>query len=1133
MIIKTIQFKDPMRSIIYAACAFLALGAFQVQSQPVRTTGDYASRPLWIGMMDDPGANFFEIQKAFYTWWKDKPTHRGDGYKPFKRWEYFWQMRINPDGSFPEPGKVYREYNKFAEAHPLPIQFKSGQTRWVELGPKTRIDLGGYVGLGRLNAIACHPADTSIIYVAAPSGGIWKTTDGGKNWLPLSESLPSLGASAILIHPARHDELLVGTGDRDHGDARGIGVIRSIDGGRTWVTWNSGMGEATVGMFARHETNPDIILAATNKGIFKTTNGGQTWVLKSDISASYKDIKFKPGDMNVAYATSTGGTGFYRSENGGETWTQVPFENGLPDGGRMVIGVSPALNTMVYIVGGAQTFQGCFVSTDEGKTFTAQSTTPNILGYAADGSDDKSQAWYDLDMIVDPENVQVLYVGGINLWRSDNGGKTWKIISFWNGSGPSVVHADQHAFFYNPLNKRLYAGNDGGIYYTENKGTSWTEITEGLGIGQIYKLGVSATNRYKTTVGFQDNGSATWIGGDWMGSGGGDGMECAVDPIDYQYSYTTLYYGAITQYLFNGSNKQVGGEGVGGIDESGAWVTPFLIHEENPDIMVAGYKNIWVTEELKNPERTLWRKISNNLAGRNDAYITVLEQSPANTNMLFAVRADKKLFRTDDFLTWPVAWKDLSDGLPEGYWLSDVECHPYDPEVVYITLNQRVYKSSDRGSTWTDISGSLPDIAIFTIVFDKSGTEELYIGTDAGVYYKGDGMDDWILYNNGLPASARVSELEIYYDRLDRNDSRIRASTFGRGLWEAGLAPLNNPQQPTFLTAAPSGDNISLTWNSPFYPQNVAGYRVFRNGSFWADSPVPYYTDNEIEREVSYVYQVTAVYTDGNESAKSNRAMAILADPAVLPYSRDFNTGTAGWEANYFHGGWEYGDAADLGIPGNTGHFFGISSSSAPEGTWVSDVVYSPEIDLSPYAGSKATLSFKYAFRNTDQGDHLAAVYRLSPDSSWTVFYKFPDPVSNTWEWKSLDLELPAEAMAKAVQVGFRYFNSRIPAGGAGIDDVSIIAGTAGVSLTGTVFRMEVYPNPTNGMVNIEFYAPGPGPVIIKVINLNGQTVVQKTIDQVGTVNTVTLDLRGRPKGIYQIMIRSSAREITKKISIQ
>jgi len=1115
-----------MISVVFGSVAFP-----QTRSNP--TGNDYASNPRWIEMMEDPKTNFFEIQKAFYTYWQGRATHRGDGYKPFKRWEYYWQSRVNSDGSFPPAGQILHEYKRFAAEQPEGSGFKSGNANWLELGPKTRIDVGGYVGIGRLNAIVCHPSDTSIVYAGAPSGGLWKSTDGGKNWIVLTDRMPSLGISSILIHPSKPNDILVGTGDRDHGDARGIGVIHSSDGGVNWEMNNNGMGNVTVGMMDRSETDPDFILAATNGGIFKTKDGGAHWELKTNVNAAFKDIKLKPGNSNIAYATSVGIVGFYRSEDAGETWVQVPETAGVPTQGRLVIGVTPAASNLVYLVCGATAYVGCFVSQDDGKNFIVQSASPNILGYASDGSDAGSQAWYDLAICVDPTSAQVVHVGGVNLWRSDNGGKTWKITGHWTGSGAAEVHADQHTFFYNPVNKRLYAGNDGGIYFTDNRGATWKEISIGLGIGQIYRLGVSATNPYKVVTGFQDNGSATWTGKEWMTSGGGDGMESAVDPTDYQYSYATLYYGTITQLLFNGYNRQVGGKGTGGIDEDGAWVTPYLIHQDDGNTMIAGYKNIWITHDLKNPNTLSWKKISNNLAGTNDVYVSSLEQSPAQPQMLYVSRNDRRLFRTDDFNKSNPVWIDLTLNLPIEATPSDMECHPFDPMTVYMTLAGRVFKSSDKGETWTDISGTLPKISLNTILFDESSVEGLYVGTDAGVYFKDAGMPDWVFYNTNLPLSVEASELDVYYDHLDRSKSRLRASTFGRGLWESPLAGSNPILPATFLTAENGNNKINLYWNTPFYPQYVTNYKIFRNNIQYDISTTPYWSDDQVEHNKDYTYYIVAVYANSTEANPSNSASSILIDPATLPYSADFESSSAGWTSTKSVYGWKYGTSSELAIPGNDGHFFGIQGVETTTNNKATDCLISPATDLSSYAGSAVSLSFDYSYLRSPEFGKFNVVYRVSKDSAWAQLLSLDPAYATEWAWDSVKLILPDQALTANTQIGFLYENHGNSFGGAGIDNIQLTAKSLGVQEKISLVTCRIFPSPNNGLFQVEFTPKQPGKITIQIVNLNGQIVLDEQFTS-GTGQIIKyFDLRNQARGVYQIRIQTADGNYTDRITTQ
>lgn len=1120
--------------ILLISIAFSSFATAQNRNNP--TDNDYATNPRWIEMMEDPNVNFFEVQRAFYQYWSNRPTHRGDGYKPFRRWENYWQSRVNPDGTFPPAGEIFREYNRFAAQQPEGSGFKSGTANWLELGPKTRVDVGGYVGIGRLNAIACHPSDTSIVYAGAPSGGLWKSTDGGKHWVVLTDGLPSLGVSSILIHPSKPDDILVGTGDRDHGDARGIGVIHSTNGGASWEKSNTGMGETTVGMMIRSESNPDFILAATSWGIFKTTDGGANWSLKfSANGASFKDIKFKPGNSNVAYATSTGTIGFYRSEDAGETWVQIPETAGVPTQGRMVIGVTAAADNLVYLVCGAAAYVGCFVSQDDGKNFILQSDNPNILGYAADGSDAGSQAWYDLCISVDPLSAQVVHVGGVNLWRSDNGGKTWKITGHWTGSRAQAVHADQHTFFFNPVNKRLYAGNDGGIYYTDNQGSSWKEISEGLGIGQIYRLGVSVTNPYITATGFQDNGSATWTGNEWLTTGGGDGMESAVDPTDYQYSYTTVYYGSISQNVFNSYSRQVGGRGIGGITEDGAWVTPYLIHQDDGNTMLAGYRNIWITHDLKNPNAISWKKLSNNLAGTNDAYVTSLEQSQAQPQMLYFSRQDRRLYRTEDFNKPNPVWIDLTLNLPANGTPSDLECHPFDPLTVYMALGRKVYKSSDKGESWTDISGSLPSVAMNTILFDESSKEGLYVGTDAGVYFKDAGMTDWVFYNTNLPVSIEISELEVYYDHLDRSGSRLRASTFGRGLWEAPLAASNPILPATFLAAEIGNNKINLYWNAPFYPQYVSKYKIFRNNILYDNCTSPYYSDDKVEYNTDYTYYIVAEYANSTDAAPSNPVSAILTEPVTLPWLVTFEAGTAGWISSKTTDNWKYGTQGELGISGNEGHFFGIHGAETAINSKVTDCLMSPVTDLSQHKETGIILSFNYSYLKSPDLGSLDVVYRVSADSAWISLLSLSPVNEIAWTWDSVKIVLPKVALTATTQIGFLYENHGTSFGGAAIDDIqlALTSQSLGIGENKALLSCRLFPNPNRGLFQMELTPKKPGMIGIRIISLSGQIVFDEQFNSGAGQVIKSFDLRSLAKGVYQIRVRADEGSWTDRISIQ
>ncbi|MCX6225851.1 MAG: T9SS type A sorting domain-containing protein, partial [Bacteroidia bacterium] len=1031
-------------------------------------------------------------------------------------------------------GQVYREYNNYVQSHPVAAGLKTGQAVWQELGPRKRVDYGGYLGLGRVNAIAFHPTDTATVYGGAPNGGFWITHDGGRTWDSPTDKLPTMGVSAILVNPVTPNVILIGTGDRDAGDSYGLGVFRSDDGGLTWEQSNTGMGDVTVGMFARPESNLRMILSAANGGIFKTIDGGENWIRTSPDSSNYRDIKFRPGSATIAYATSE--TGFYRTENGGDSWTRVPNSDGYPANGRLVIGLSPANDSLVYLVGGESVgpFQGCFLSRNLGKTFSVQSTSPNILGWEYDGSDFTSQTYYNLVIYVDPINPLIVYVGGVNIWKSIDGGKKWTLIVHWYGDHANLIHADEHAFAFNPANKRLYAGNDGGIYYTENQGTSWKNISEGLGIGQIYRIGVSSIDGEKTIAGFQDNGSATLTGTSWSTAGGGDGMDCAVDPKDSRYSYGSVQYGTIYRCFNNVAELLIAGKDINGINEDGAWTTPLLLSERDEKTMVVGYKNIWICRNVKASGAITWTKISNNLAGRNNVNMYLMEQSPADANLLFAEGMDGKVFRTENLLSSSVVWTDITAKLPFfSAGVYDIECHPYDPNTLYMINNLNVYKSINRGNTWQNISGSLPAIYKAALVFDKTSNEGLYLGTEAGVFYKDADMADWVMYGQSFPVSVGVTELEIYNDPRNRADSRLRASTYGRGAWETKLAESNAVLAPYLLTAVLVDRDAELSWEPVFYEQNLQGYRIYRNGVLLSLVSGYTYTDIKIEADVTYAYKVSALYSGGKESGFTNEAFITMASPIELPYSQPFEKGNGGFTAKYSLEGWKYGTAETLAVTGREGHFFAANSAAAGEGVVVKDYLVSPEIHLSSYAGKTITLKFAYTMRKYRTYDKFSVNYRTSPDSAWIKIVDLKPPSTQTWVWDTTEVNLPAKALTAKAQIGFLYDNSSQFAYGAAVDDIDLFVNTTSVQTIDNLTYMKVFPNPNKGQFTMELASGVTGVIKLQIVNITGQVVLEKTIENNPGKLTEMIDLSGQPKGVYQITVRSKSAEWKQKITIQ
>lgn len=739
-------------------------------------TSDY---PYWIEMMQDNSVPVNDVVKAFDTYWNGREIRRGSGWKPFKRWEYYNTMRMRPDGSRATNAELLAAWEQMA---PLRSQESTGGN-WVILGPVQQppiVNSGQPNGLGRINNLAFDPSDAAVIYAGAASGGLWKSVDSGQSWQPLTDVLPTLGVSSALVDPVNTEIVYLGTGDRDHNDAPGIGVMKSIDGGISWNSSNTGMGDLTVGDMLFHLTNSNIILAATNGGLYRSNNGGNSWQLKN--TGNFKDIDQHPLNPAVFYATASGK--FYRSNDTAHTWTQIST---VPTVSRMMIATSVASPDVVYLLlANNNSFNSLHRSLDAGLSFTERSNSPNLMDWSTSGSGTGGQAWYDLAFTANPSNADELYAGGVNVWRSLDGGATWLINSHWTGSsGNPAVHADCHWLGYAPHGS-LYAGNDGGVYYTNNSGLSWTEITSGLAISQIYKIGQSVTVRDRLMAGYQDNGTTVYNASGWLTVAGGDGMEAAVDPDNAAYTYGSYYYGDIYRLTNDNYDGSIAGNGTNGITEGGAWVTPFVISEADPNTMFIGMNAVWRSNNIKanSVGSVSWTQLNNGLSSGN---CLDLELSPSDPDLLYVSKSNNTLYRTDDAFAAGFTFINLTGDLPHTGLVKSIETHPTNPNVVYIIQDRKIFRSEDRGQTWIDLTANLPDVPMSDLVYYKRSQEGLYLGTDIGVFYRDNYTNGWVSVSNGLPAAIQISEMDIWYDSVSGNSDRIRAASFGRGVWESGL----------------------------------------------------------------------------------------------------------------------------------------------------------------------------------------------------------------------------------------------------------------------------------------------------------------------------------------------------------
>ncbi len=818
---------------------------------------DTANYPYWIEMMQDKDANFFDVQSAFNTYWAGKTPGKSSGWKQFKRWEYMMQFKIDENGYRYPADQFYKSVKQFEAQKGV-----NSTADWVNIGPielPANIGTGQPNGMGRINAIAFHPTNEDILFVGAPQGGLWKSSDGGQSWEVLTDDQPTLGVSSIIINQANANTILIGTGDRDAGDSDGMGVFKSTDGGTTWALSNSGMGNRTVGRLIQDPNNANTILAATDGGVYKSTDLGDNWTLSQ--GGNFKDILFKEDNSDVVFTISA--NNFFKSIDNGSNF--IEYSSGLPNGARGAIATSIDDPDIVYVLLSVSSLFGSLnQSTDAGETWTTMSTSPNIFDYSCDGSGSSGQGWYDMDVAVDPNNANFVFVGGVNTWVSTDAGVNWEIKSHWYGAcSVDAVHADMHVFEINPLNNRLYNGNDGGLYYTDNNGEDWTQISSGIAISQIYKMGSSATVKDLVINGYQDNGTATFTADGWKTVMGGDGMDCVIDWEDPIYSYGEYYYGAIDRIFNNASNQ---GGITNGISEDGAWVTPFTLSNIDANTMFVGMKDVWRTNNVKATytSQVQWTNISD-FGGSN---CNLLVQSDANPDILWVGKGGtlRICLNANSALT---SWTQIS-GIPGSGDIRSLATDPADENRVFIVKGNQAYYSDDLCESWTDISGNLPNIPLRSIVFYKNSSNGLYIGAEAGIYYKDDSMDEWVLYTDGFPLSSEVTELEIFYDPNSPSGDMLRASTYGRGLWETPM--FQGSVVPEFTadqTTVPSGCAIQFTDLSTGVPTSW-------NWTFEGGTPATSTEQNPI-----VIYENNGVFNVDLEVSNDNGSQSITKEDYI------------------------------------------------------------------------------------------------------------------------------------------------------------------------------------------------------------------------------------------------------------
>jgi len=707
-------------------------------------------------------------------------------------------------------------------------------------------------------AVVAPKGKSYTMFVATASGGLWKTVNEGTTWQPVFEKGPSTAIGAVALAPSDPNIVWIGTGEANifRSSQSGIGVYKSVDGGKTWMPMGLA-GTGTIARIAIHPANPDIVYVAASgcewttnadRGVYKTTDGGRTWakVLYADEGTGAIDLRMDPQDPNTLYAAlwqrmrkkwndprndaASKSSGIFKSVDGGATWASA--NAGLPDGrwrGRIGLDVCRSKPDVLYaivddyqisreptaeekadsygipssgFIKGATVYR----SNDKGAHWTLVCPlTPPMKSYMENHSG--TYGWVFGQIRVDPNDENTVYTMGLGLNTSTDGGKTFRGVRSPGG--------DHHALWIDPDNSDyLVNAFDQGLAVSYDRGKTWKAFRDNLPVCQFFNIAYDMGTPFKVYGSMQDHGSFRAPvdlsrGRDRVpvqrfdGAPGGEGSNQAIDPTNPNVVYSAGFYGTISRTEYDQPGDKPGRPfskdllpvpPKGEPPLRGQWLAPFILSPHDPRTIYHGMQYLFKSTDRGDT----WTRISADLTYNAAAemgdipYHTLfaISESPLTAGLIYAGTDDGRVWVTRD---GGKAWQEITAGLALRKWVSRVVASQYDAATIYLTQNGKrdddvvpyVWKSTDYGKTWTDISKGIPLGPVNVIREDPVDRNILYAGTDLGVYVTTDGAKTWQTLGSNLP-SAYVHDLIVH-----PRDNMIVIATHGRGMWALDANPIN------------------------------------------------------------------------------------------------------------------------------------------------------------------------------------------------------------------------------------------------------------------------------------------------------------------------------------------------------
>ncbi|MBS1514022.1 MAG: T9SS type A sorting domain-containing protein [Bacteroidetes bacterium] len=758
----------------------------------------------------------------------------------FQREQYIYERRAGGPGKVIAPDAYHnaleqmKRVPKISELTNVPF----GAASWQSVNPSGmfyQVTNANYIS-GRTNSIAFHPSNANIMYIASAGGGVWKTTNGGLNWIALTDGLTNLCGGDIAIDPNNSNVLYFGSGELNYSlDSHyGDGIFKSTDAGNTWFQVAPYSLCANYSKIIVTPSNSNIVYAAGKSGVFKSTNAGLNWSQVSS-AGNVNALVMDYTNNQILYFTNSANTGagaVRKTTDGGTTW--VNLTNGLPTSG---IGRAPmamsSLDPNVLYVGFAASsggaLLGVYKTTDGGSNWTLQNNSTNYLG---------TQGWYDNALTIKPGTTDFIITGGIDLYSSTNSGVTLTKKTSWStGSTGNFCHADIHYLTYSPLNNALYCCSDGGIYKSTNDGGNWIDLNATISTLQYQSADYDPLNPTLLQGGCQDNNKQTSTNNGlvWVQRTTGDGGYTVIDAENPSYVYGQYVNGSIQRSANSGASfSEITPSGSTG----GLFYNPYEMASGNSQFIVFGRADVWYTASARTASTSSgWTQIATtSIVGGSISGIGI-GNGTAPTRIYIGTNNGKILSTSNTGANWVSA-----TGYP---YISDFAVDKTNDAICYASCagtlaNQHVFKTTNGGATWTSITGNLPNVAANSIILRNTSPRSLFVGTDLGVYVSFNEGSSWALLSTGMPS---VPVFDLKYRETNKI---LLAATHGRGCYKIDLTNLSGISNQN-ITAESFG--LTQNYPNPFNPSTKIKYSI--PSSSYVTLKVYDILGNEVETIVS------------------------------------------------------------------------------------------------------------------------------------------------------------------------------------------------------------------------------------------------------------------------------------------